>query len=137
MHNLQLNIRRETLRAEYLAHYNAQNVDVILCPAGAGPAPALGTCKYWGYAMHTSPLAFQPIVFTRYTNVWNFLDYPAAVFPTGLYVEPEADVADAPRAYMSDADAHNSDSCERSSCLITRCGVADVLVCVMRRTNYV
>ncbi|KAJ6530042.1 amidase signature domain-containing protein [Mycena vulgaris] len=88
----EMNIRRETLRGEYLAHYNAQNVDVVLCPAGAGPAPALGTCKYWGY-----------------TNIWNFVDYPAAVFPTGLYSDPAVDVADtAPRSYMSDPDADNS-----------------------------
>ncbi|KAJ7457387.1 amidase signature domain-containing protein [Mycena latifolia] len=87
----ELNVRREGLRAEYLAHYNAQNVDVVLCPAGAGPPPALGTCKYWGY-----------------TNVWNFVDYPAAVFPTGLHADPAVDVADsAQRAYMSDADAEN------------------------------
>ncbi|KAJ7102717.1 amidase signature domain-containing protein [Mycena epipterygia] len=88
----ELNVRREKLRAEYLEHYNAQNVDVILCPAGAGPAPALGTCKYWGY-----------------TNVWNFVDYPGAVFPTGLYSNPAIDVEDTtPRTYMSEADAYNA-----------------------------
>jgi len=92
----ELNLRREALRAEYLQHYNAQTVDVVLCPAGAGPAPALGTCKYWGY-----------------TNVWNFVDYPAAVFPTGLYSDPAIDVKDtAPRTYMSDADTYNSDCYE-------------------------
>ncbi|KAJ7722646.1 amidase signature domain-containing protein [Mycena maculata] len=90
----ELNVRRETLRAEYLQHYNAQNVDVVLCPAGAGPAPALGTCKYWGY-----------------TNVWNFVDYPAAVFPVGLYADPVIDVGEsAPRAYMSEADMANASS---------------------------
>ncbi|KAJ7101415.1 amidase signature domain-containing protein [Mycena belliarum] len=89
----ELNVRRETLRAEYLAHYNAQNVDVVLCPSGPGPAPALGTSKYWGY-----------------TNTWNFVDYPAAVFPTGLHAKPEIDVADAPRAYMSEPDAEISEA---------------------------
>ncbi|KAF7340806.1 Amidase domain-containing protein [Mycena sanguinolenta] len=89
-----MNIRRDTLRAEYLEHYNAQGVDVVLCPAGAGPAPALGTCRYWGY-----------------TNIWNFVDYPAAVFPTGLYSDPALDMKDiAPRTYMSEADRSNSDS---------------------------
>ncbi|KAJ7678343.1 amidase signature domain-containing protein [Mycena rosella] len=87
----ELNLRREALRAAYLAHFNAQRVDAVLCPAGAGPAPALGTCKYWGY-----------------TNVWNLVDYPAAVFPTGLHCDPAVDIADAPRAYMSEADAENS-----------------------------
>ncbi|KAJ7908906.1 amidase signature domain-containing protein [Mycena leptocephala] len=93
----ELNLRREALRAEYLEHYNVQNVDVVLSPAGAGPAPALGTCKYWGY-----------------TNVWNFVDYPAAVFPTGLYSDPTIDVKDiAPRTHMSEADAYNSDCLSR------------------------
>ncbi|KAJ7232166.1 amidase signature domain-containing protein [Mycena haematopus] len=91
----EMNIRREALRAQYLEHYNAQSVDVVLCPAGAGPAPALGTCKYWGY-----------------TNVWNFVDYPAAVFPTGLYSDPALDVKDATRTYMSEADMFNSNAYE-------------------------
>ncbi|KAJ6538816.1 amidase signature domain-containing protein [Mycena vulgaris] len=83
-----LNLRREALRAEYLEHYNSQNVDVVLCPVGPGPAPPLGTSKYWGY-----------------TSVWNFVDYPAAAFPTGLYADPLLDVKDAGvRPWMSDAD---------------------------------
>ncbi|KAK7002477.1 amidase domain-containing protein [Favolaschia claudopus] len=87
----EMNRRREALRAEYLQHFNSQCVDVVLCPAGAGPAPALGTCKYWGY-----------------TNIWNFVDYPAAVFPTGLYSDPSTDLQDAaPRTYMSEADKQN------------------------------
>ncbi|KAJ7631586.1 amidase signature domain-containing protein [Mycena polygramma] len=90
MHELwDLNLRREALRAEYLQHFNSQNVDVVLCPVGPGPAPLLGTSKYWGY-----------------TNVWNFVDYPAAVFPTGLHVDPALDVKDdsVPRTWMSGAD---------------------------------
>ncbi|KAJ7753941.1 amidase signature domain-containing protein [Mycena maculata] len=88
----ELNVRREVLRAQYLAHYNSQNVDVILCPVGPGPAPSLGTAKYWGY-----------------TNVWNFVDYPAAVFPTGLYADPALDVKDTEtRAWMSEVDMENA-----------------------------
>ncbi|KAJ6456585.1 amidase signature domain-containing protein [Mycena vitilis] len=88
-----MNLRREALRAEYLEHYNSQNVDFVLCPVGAGPAPALGTAKYWGY-----------------TSVWNLVDYPAAVLPTGLHSDPVIDVKDTiPRSYMSDADKYNSD----------------------------
>ncbi|KAJ7457356.1 amidase signature domain-containing protein [Mycena latifolia] len=92
----QLNLRREDLRAQFLEHYNSQNVDVVLCPVGPGPAPPLGTAKYWGY-----------------TNVWNFVDYPAAVFPTGLYADPVLDVKDAAtRAWMSQADMENSECYE-------------------------
>ncbi|KAJ6632216.1 amidase signature domain-containing protein [Mycena sp. CBHHK59/15] len=87
----EMNLRREALRAEYLEHYNAQTVDFVLCPAGAGPAPELGTCKYWGY-----------------TSVWNFVDYPAAVFPTGLYCDPIFDMEDDPRPFMSEADMYNA-----------------------------
>ncbi|KAJ7641779.1 amidase signature domain-containing protein [Roridomyces roridus] len=94
----EMNIRRDTLRAEYVQHFNGQNVDVVLCPSGAGPAPALGTCKYWGY-----------------TNVWNFLDYPAATFPTGLYADPAIDLEDTvAHTPMSEADAYNS-SCYKAS----------------------
>ncbi|KAF7290792.1 Amidase domain-containing protein [Mycena indigotica] len=87
----ELAVEREVLRAEYLEYFNAQNVDVVLCPAGAGPAPELGTCKYWAY-----------------TNVWNFVDYPAAVFPTGLLCDPALDKTDGPREYMSEADEYNA-----------------------------
>ncbi|KAJ7903241.1 amidase signature domain-containing protein [Mycena leptocephala] len=83
-----LNLRREALRAEYLDHYSSQNVDVVLCPVGPGPAPPLGTSKYWGY-----------------TSIWNFVDYPAAAFPTGLYADPLLDVKDSGvRTWMSDTD---------------------------------
>ncbi|KAJ7187227.1 amidase signature domain-containing protein [Mycena filopes] len=91
----EMNLRREALRAEYLEQFNTQKIDVILCPAGAGPAPALGTCRYWGY-----------------TNVWNFVDYPAAVFPTGLYSTPTVDLADTARDYMSEADEDNANCYE-------------------------
>ncbi|KAJ6534413.1 amidase signature domain-containing protein [Mycena capillaripes] len=97
MHELwDLNLRREALRAEFLEHYNSQKVDVVLCPVGPSPAPLLGTAKYWGY-----------------TNVWNFVDYPAAVFPTGLYADPVLDLKDsASRTWMSDADMVNATSFE-------------------------
>jgi len=39
---------------------------------GPTPAPKLGTAKYWNY-----------------TSFWNLVNYPAAVFPTGLFVESE------------------------------------------------
>ncbi|KAJ7185029.1 amidase signature domain-containing protein [Mycena filopes] len=88
----ELNLRRDKFREEYLEHYNSQNVDVVLCPVGPGPAPRLGTAKYWAY-----------------TNVWNLVDYPAAVFPTGLYVDPALDAQDTvPRNWMSAADEENS-----------------------------
>ncbi|KZT74233.1 amidase [Daedalea quercina L-15889] len=59
--------RRDKYRAAYLHHWNSFNIDVLLCPVGPGPAPRHDTAKYWGY-----------------TAQWNLLDYPAAVFPTGM-----------------------------------------------------
>ncbi|KAL1748247.1 amidase signature domain-containing protein [Schizophyllum fasciatum] len=87
-----MNIRRDTLRADYLAHFNAQEVDFVLCPVGPGPAPAHHTSKYWGY-----------------TSAWNFLDYPAAVFPTGLRVDPALDTDEdyAKTPALSEMDAYN------------------------------
>ncbi|KAJ7282444.1 amidase signature domain-containing protein [Mycena rebaudengoi] len=82
----ELNLKREAFRAAFLEHYNAQNVDVVLCPVAPGPAPPLGTSKYWGY-----------------TSFWNLVDYPAAVFPTGLY----CDETDAKDAVDGGSDASN------------------------------
>ncbi|ORY24225.1 amidase signature domain-containing protein [Naematelia encephala] len=84
--------RRNAYRANYLNHFNAQNVDVILCPAGYGPAQALGTTKYWGY-----------------TCIFNLVDYPAAVFPTGLVSSTALDPKDPPRVYLSDYDKYVND----------------------------
>lgn len=63
-------MRRNAYRTDYASHWLEQEmhagrkIDVILCPAAPGPAPKLGTSKYWSY-----------------TSVWNLLDYPGAVFP--------------------------------------------------------
>lgn len=55
----------------------------------------------------------------RYTNVWNFVDYPGAVFPTGLYSDPAIDVEDtASRTYMSEADAYNASCCRFNSAFL-------------------
>jgi hypothetical protein len=52
-------------------------IDVILCPTYIGVASEIGTGQYW-----------------RYTAIWNILDQPAIVFPTGLTVDPKTDVLD-------------------------------------------
>ncbi|KAJ7029895.1 amidase signature domain-containing protein, partial [Mycena alexandri] len=86
------NLRRDEFRQQYFEHYNSQNVDVVLCPVGPEPAPPLGTAKYWGY-----------------TNVWNLVDYPAAVFPTGLSFDPALDQKDTvDRDWMCDTDKEHS-----------------------------
>jgi hypothetical protein len=72
-------------------------VDVVLCPVGPGCAPPLDCARYWGY-----------------TSQWNLLDYPAAVFPTGLKCGPE-DVVDRGYVPRNEQDRYNHELCKLSS----------------------
>lgn len=85
---------RDKFRADHLVHFYASDVDVILSPSGPGPAPVLGTSKYWGY-----------------TSFYNLVDFPAGVLPTGDFVQ-ESDVKDAEREYMSADDERIAAECE-------------------------
>ena len=69
-------------------------VDVILCPAGPGPAPRLDCSKYWCY-----------------TSQWNLLDYPSLVFPV---TKVDAAVDRWPKDYetMNKQDEYNHDMCK-------------------------
>ncbi|KAL9077583.1 MAG: hypothetical protein Q9157_003307 [Trypethelium eluteriae] len=82
---------REKYRAEYNKLWNEREVDVILCPAGPGPAPPLNCSRYWGY-----------------TSQWNLLDYPALVFPVGQ-VDPGVDVQEKNFVALNDKDQYNHD----------------------------
>ncbi|WVQ86005.1 hypothetical protein IAT38_008173 [Cryptococcus sp. DSM 104549] len=66
--------QRDAFRAAYDAHFASYDVDVIISPASPGPAGAVGTTKYWSY-----------------TSIFNLVDYPAGVFPTGITVDPKVD----------------------------------------------
>ncbi|KAI4169070.1 MAG: hypothetical protein LQ343_005933 [Gyalolechia ehrenbergii] len=93
--------RKERYRLEYASRWNKtattnadngrseQMVDVILCPAGPGPAPFLNCSRYWGY-----------------TSQWNLLDYPALVFPVAKF---DSTVDQWPQNYvaMNDHDRYN------------------------------
>lgn len=70
-------MKREKYRADYHALMKARGVDFILSPTYVGVAPELGTSHYWNY-----------------TAIWNILDQPTAVFPTGLFQHPEIDKAE-------------------------------------------
>lgn len=63
-------VARDAFRQAFLASWNAQDVDAVLSPCFVGPASKHDTAFYWNY-----------------TALWNFVDYPAAVFPTGHKVE--------------------------------------------------
>lgn len=43
----QLNQAREAYKKGHLAHWEAQNIDVLLCPVYPGPAPKHGESKWW------------------------------------------------------------------------------------------
>lgn len=91
-----LNRARDAFRLDWWRYYAEQKVDIILTPAYPGPAPVLGTSKYWAY-----------------TALFNILDMPGAVFPTGLYVDPKnpLDRADkeGDRAWLSEEDRLNAE----------------------------
>ncbi|GLB01684.1 hypothetical protein AtubIFM57258_000094 [Aspergillus tubingensis] len=69
-----LNVQRDVYRDEYHALMRSRGVDFILCPAYAGVASVLRESHYWNY-----------------TAVWNILDQPAVVFPSGLSVDAQLD----------------------------------------------
>lgn len=93
--NWKLNYRRDKLRAMYHASLCAAGIDVLLCPSYVGVAPEVGTPTYW-----------------LYTALWNVLDLPALVFPTGLKVDQELDVVDKDYKTRSDLEAFEYGKCE-------------------------
>ena len=72
------------------AHWHELGIDVLLTPVGPTPAPKLETAKYWNVSPLILPLALSS---RQYTSYWNLANYPAAVFPTGLLVDPSVDSA--------------------------------------------
>lgn len=61
---------RNDYRRAFSLNWEEQDVDVVLCPAFVGPAPVHDTARHWNY-----------------TALWNYVDYPGAVFPTPLTVD--------------------------------------------------
>lgn len=50
-------------------------------------------------------------LFSRYTAVYNLLDYPGVVFPTGMRADPELDTPFVRQDFMSTNDKLNHDMC--------------------------
>ena len=73
----------------------AAGVDFILCPANVGVAGEAGKGKS-----------------IPYTAIWNFLDFPAVTFPTGLRVDPSIDVAETGYVGRSAAEDEEYKRCE-------------------------
>ncbi|KAF9228440.1 amidase [Gyrodon lividus] len=86
----ELRVKRDDYRRAYFEHWQKQGCEVVLCPPFSGTASRHDTAKYWGY-----------------TAIWNLLDYPGAVFPTGLVADPALDVTDASFISMGPDDEYN------------------------------
>lgn len=63
----QLRSERDQFRHAFAQQWLDQDVDVVIGPAFVGPASAHDTAFYW-----------------TYTSLYNFVDYPGAVFPTPI-----------------------------------------------------
>jgi amidase len=71
------NYERDVIRAEYHKLLKDAGIDFLLGPAFNGVAAVNGTPTYF-----------------LYTSLWNFLDKPAAILPSGLKVDQELDKVD-------------------------------------------
>ncbi|KAJ5580029.1 uncharacterized protein N7459_006014 [Penicillium hispanicum] len=70
----ELQCQRDSYRDEYHALLKSRGVDFIISPTYPAAAAVMGESHYWNY-----------------TAIWNVLDLPSAVFPTGLTVDPTLD----------------------------------------------
>ncbi|KAK1472416.1 amidase [Colletotrichum cuscutae] len=86
--NWNLNYRREEYRRDYHALMKHRGVDVILCPAYVGAGVLQGGAEYWNY-----------------TAIWNVLDQPAAILPSGLKVDKAIDKPEEDHTPRNDYDA--------------------------------
>jgi len=96
--NWAINDRRNKLRAEFHALMKERGVDIIICPAYIGSAPVRGGTDY-----------------ATYTMLWNMLDHPALVFPTGDVVDPELDPIDSTYIPANPIDKQQFDKCKLRS----------------------
>lgn len=91
----QLNCRRDILRAKHNKLLRSAGIDAILCPTFQGVAAVNGDPTHW-----------------LYTALWNILDLPALVFPTGLYVDQELDVVDKSYVARNEQDRKEYEKCK-------------------------
>lgn len=107
--NWAYNDSRNKLRSEFHALMKERDVDIIVCPAYVGSAPVRQGTDYGTYTM-----------------LWNMLDHPALVFPTGDVVDVELDPVDVKYTPTNPIDKQQFDKCEfkrdiyLSSDLLTR-----------------
>lgn len=95
--NWALNYEREKYRREHHALMKERGVDFILCPAYVGAAPLQGGAKYWNY-----------------TAIWNILDLPSAVLPSGLRCDKGVDVKEEGYTPRNEMDGEEWKACKCS-----------------------
>lgn len=76
-------LKRDVFIDEYHAVMKSRGVDFIISPPYPGVAAVMGESHYWNY-----------------TAIWNLVDLPSAVFPSGLTVDKELDVLGDERDYV-------------------------------------
>lgn len=81
---------RNVFRQEFIADWNRQDVDFVLCPVFVGTACEHDTAKYWNY-----------------TSLWNFVDYPGMIMPT-----PIKALAKGKEKYSEDSTVLSEDDAE-------------------------
>lgn len=91
-----LNYDREVLKGTYHHIMQLAGIDVILGPTYPGTSDLNGTPTY---------------IF--YTAVWSLLDFPGVVFPSGLKVDQELDVADPTYKPRNEWDAAEHAKCKK------------------------
>lgn len=89
---------RDEFRREMAAHWNSQDVDLLLMPVFVGPAPA-----------HDSA------IYKSYTSVWNLVDYPSVAIPTPLCAKARGMESYESAACIGEEDAYVR-SCHESTC---------------------
>ncbi|KAJ5911120.1 uncharacterized protein N7473_000423 [Penicillium subrubescens] len=85
-----VNLEREAYRTEHRLLMKERGINFILCPAYVGVAAEPNEARY-----------------SSYTAIWNVLEMPGVVFPTGLKVDPELDVVESgyrPRSAEDEAE---------------------------------
>ncbi|KAJ5128565.1 hypothetical protein N7448_002282 [Penicillium atrosanguineum] len=75
--------KRDVFIDEYHAVMKSRGVDFIISPPYPGVAAVMGESQYWNY-----------------TAIWNLVDLPSAVFPSGLTVDKELDVLGDEKEYV-------------------------------------
>lgn len=97
-----LDQERETYQQEHDALMTEQGVDFILGPAYAGAGALHDDAKY-----------------SHYTFIWNILDLPSVVLPSGLRCDKNVDVRDETYVPKSDMDREEWKACKDFSYPLT------------------